>query len=81
MTGSNAVEKTHEMTAELINGVDVGQLMNVIGAVESDTSYAKFQFRATNEWIDGGHSRSRIKEFFAGNAAISRRACVAGRPV
>ncbi len=73
MTSSNAVEKTHEMTAELINGVDVGQLMNVIGAVESDTSYAKFQFRATNEWIDGGHSRSRIKEFFAGNAEDTNR--------
>jgi uncharacterized OsmC-like protein len=69
MTTSNAIEQTREMT----NGVDVGQVMNVIGAIEADPSYAKFQFRATNRWIDGGLSRSRIKEFFAGNAEDTTR--------
>jgi uncharacterized OsmC-like protein len=69
MTTSNAIEQTKEMT----NGVDVGQLMDVIGAIEADQGYAKFQFRASNEWIDGGHSRSRIKEFFAGNAEDTNR--------
>ena len=64
MTTSNAIKQTKEMT----NGVDVGQLMNVIGAIEADPDYAKFQWRATNQWIDGSVSRSRIKEFFAGNA-------------
>ena len=69
MTTSNAIEQTQERT----NGVDVGQLMDVIGAIESDPDYAKFQFRATNQWIDGGQSRSRIKEFFAGNAEDTTR--------
>jgi uncharacterized OsmC-like protein len=64
MTTSNAVKQTTDMT----NGVNVGQLMNVIGAIEADPGYAKFQWRATNQWIDGGVSRSRIKDFFAGNA-------------
>jgi uncharacterized OsmC-like protein len=69
MTNSNAVEKTNDMT----NGVDVGQLMNVIGSIEADPGYAGFQWRATNKWIDGGLSRSRIKEFFAGNAEDATR--------
>ncbi len=69
MTTSNAIEQANETT----NGVDVGQLMNVIGAIEADPSYAKFQWRATNQWIDGGLSRSRIKDFFAGNAEDTTR--------
>ena len=47
MTNSNTIEQTKEM----INGVDVGQLMDVIAAIEADPDYAKFQFRATNQWI------------------------------
>ena len=69
MTTSNAIEQKKEMT----NGVDVGQIMNVIGAIEADAGYANFQWRATNQWISGGLSRSRIKEFFAGNAEDTTR--------
>ena len=39
MATSNAIEQKKEMT----NGVDVGQVMNVIGAIEADAGYAKFQ--------------------------------------
>ncbi len=69
MTNSNAVQQAPELT----NGVDVGQIMNVIGEIEADPGYAKFQFRTTNQWIDGGLSRSRIKEFYAGNAEDTTR--------
>ncbi len=69
MTTSNAIEQTKETT----NGVDVGQLMDVIGAIEADAGYAKFQWRATNQWIVGSVSRSRIKDFFAGNAEDTTR--------
>ncbi len=69
MTISNAIEQTQETT----NGVNVGQVMDVIGAIEADPGYAKFQWRATNQWIIGGLSRSRIKDFFAGNAEDTTR--------
>ena len=65
--------KTAERTIALTNGVDVSQLMNVIGEIEADQNYAKFQFRASNQWINGGLTRSRIKEFHAGNAEDSTR--------
>jgi uncharacterized OsmC-like protein len=64
MTTSNAAEQLKDTT----NGVNVDQVMNVIGNIEADTGYAKFQWRATNQWINGSVSRSRIKEFYAGNA-------------
>ncbi len=69
MTTSNAIEQTKQTT----NGVDVGQIMDVIGAIEADPGYAQFQFRDTTQWIDGGLSRSRIKDFFAGNAEDTTR--------
>ena len=69
MTTSIAIEQIINTT----NGVDVDQVMNVIGAIEADPNYAKYQWRATNRWIDGGLSRSRIKDFFAGNAEDTTR--------
>jgi len=69
MTISNAIEQKRNTT----NGVDVDQVMDVIGAIEADPGYAKFQWRASNQWINGGLSRSRIKDFFAGNAEDSTR--------
>ena len=69
MRNSSAAEQKKDM----MNGVDVDQVMNVIGAIEADPGYAQFQWRATNQWIDGGLSRSRIKDFYAGNAEDTTR--------
>ena len=46
------------------NGVDVDYVMGVIDQVKGNADIANFQFRASNRWIDGGHNRSTIKEFF-----------------
>ena len=40
MTASNAIEQTKNIT----NGVDVGEIMDLISAIESDTGYARFSF-------------------------------------
>lgn len=45
------------------NGVDVDYVMGVIDQVKGNSDIAKFQFRARNSWIDGGHNRSTVKEF------------------
>jgi len=73
MTTTNAAQQETRQTPELTNGVDVGQLMNVIGEINEDQNYASFQFRATNHWVDGGLTRSRIKGFYAGNAEDATR--------
>ena len=69
MTTSN----TAEQTTELPNGVDVGQLMNVIGEINEDQNYAKFQFRASNQWINGGENRSTIQDFYGAGAEDTSR--------
>ncbi len=46
------------------NGVNVDGLFGALDAVKAMPAAAKFQFRATNEWISGTHSRSTIHEFF-----------------
>ena len=46
-----------------LNGVDVPTLFATINAVAEQPELAKFQFRATNEWIKGTHSRSRIEGY------------------
>jgi len=47
-----------------VNGVDLDGLTGTIGAVTADPALARFQFRARNEWIDGGHSRTTIQKFY-----------------
>lgn len=46
------------------NGVNVTNLFNTINAVDQQREAAAFQFRATNRWISGTHSESRIRGFF-----------------
>jgi uncharacterized OsmC-like protein len=47
-----------------LNGVDVPTLFATIDAVDGNRELAKFQFRATNKWETGTHSRTTIKSFY-----------------
>jgi uncharacterized OsmC-like protein len=46
-----------------LNGVDTPTLFATLGVVKEKPELAKFQFRATNRWIEGTNSRSRIEKF------------------
>jgi len=45
------------------NGVDTPKLFATINIVKSQPELARFQFRATNRWIKGANSRSRLEKF------------------
>jgi uncharacterized OsmC-like protein len=51
-----------------MNGVDTPTLFATINAVKGQPELAKFRFTATNTWMRGTHSRSRI-ELFSGAGA------------
>ncbi len=51
-------------TENVKNGVNVDQLVDTIGAVQTNPELAKFEFRSKNNWIDGGHCVSSIKSFY-----------------
>jgi uncharacterized OsmC-like protein len=46
------------------NGVDVPRLFATLDAVKGQNEIAKFQFRATNSWVNGTHNRSQLSGFF-----------------
>lgn len=56
-----------------MNGVNLDQLFGTINAVQETPRLAGFKFRASNRWINGGHNRTTIKDFYgAGQEDTSR---------
>jgi len=56
-----------------VNGVNVDQLVGTINAIKGNPELARFKFRAKTEWINGGHSRTKIQNFYgAGQEDTSR---------
>ena len=45
---------------EAVNGVDVQGLGDIIEKVRAEPSLARFRFRVTNRWDEGGHSETTI---------------------
>ncbi len=58
---------------KIINGVNVDQLFGTINAIKDTPGLAKFRFRASNRWVNGGHNTTTIKDFYgAGQEDTSR---------
>jgi uncharacterized OsmC-like protein len=55
---------TMTTSSAIRNGVDTATLFATLDAIKGDPEIAKFQFRATNRWISGTHSRSTIERFY-----------------
>jgi len=47
-----------------INGVDVDKLFGTIDAIKKTPVIATFKFRASNKWLDGGHNRTIINNYY-----------------
>ena len=60
-------------TVNIKNGVNVDQLVETIDAVQKNPKLAEFEFRAKNNWIDGGHCVSSIKSFYGVGAEDTSR--------
>ncbi len=57
------------------NGLDLNQMGQTVAALKNDPSLAQFEFRASNQWINGGENRSTIRGFYgAGGEDESRHA-------
>ena len=48
----------------VVNGVNVDELFGTINAIKKAPVIAKFKFRASNEWMGGGHNRTTIRNFY-----------------
>jgi uncharacterized OsmC-like protein len=55
------------------NGIDTAQVYGTLDALKAQPELARFEFRVSNRWVDGPHSRSEIKGFWgAGGEDTSR---------
>jgi uncharacterized OsmC-like protein len=61
MTTATAVKTSRE--PKPLNGVDTPALFATINVVKAQPELARFQFRATNRWVKGTNSRTRIESF------------------
>ena len=55
------------------NGVNTQTLFATLDAVKAQPELGTFQFRASNQWIDGAHNRSTIKGFYAAGGEDTSR--------
>src|SRR6187401_2114044 len=57
-----------------LNGVDTATLFATLDAVKGQHEIAKFQFRASNTWVNGTHSRSTIGGFYGAMQEMQHKA-------
>jgi uncharacterized OsmC-like protein len=48
-------------------------MFGTLDLIKAQPALAKFEFRATNRWIDGAHNRSTIKGFYAAGGEDTSR--------
>lgn len=48
----------------IINGVNVDDLSMTMDAIRENPAIASFQFRAKNEWVQGGLNQTSISDFY-----------------
>lgn len=56
-----------------INGVDLGALGEHIGAIRAQRKQGYYRFRAHNRWLDGGHTRTTVKDIHRAGHMLPRR--------
>lgn len=66
---TQAKDKTSE-----VNGVNIDELFGTINAVKAAPVIAAFKFRAENQWVNGGHNRTVIKNFYGTRQNHERKA-------
>jgi uncharacterized OsmC-like protein len=49
---------------KFVNAIDVDQLFGTIEMIKGNPEIARFNFRATNQWIAGTHNQATIKDFY-----------------
>jgi uncharacterized OsmC-like protein len=61
------------VTGTTRNGVDTEKMFATLDLIKAQPELARFQFRATNQWIAGAHNRSTIKDFYAAGGEDASR--------
>jgi uncharacterized OsmC-like protein len=57
---------------QIVNGVNVSKLFETVGVIKEKPEIAKFNFKAKGKWINGGHNRTTINEFYGACQTFKR---------
>lgn len=60
------IMESQQIQKELLNGVDVPQLTQIIDNLTNNPNQAQFHFCARNNWVNGGENQTTINEFYSG---------------
>ena len=60
-------------TTNTRNGLNLEQMQQTVMALRDDPQLARFEFRASNQWISGGENRSSIQGFYGAGVEDSSR--------
>ena len=61
-----------EQKEQMVNGVNVSKLFETVGVIKEKPEIAKFNFKAKGKWINGGHNRTTINEFYGACQTFKR---------
>lgn len=61
-------------TVDMVNGIDVEKLAEVIQSIRAEPALGPFRFRVRNRWLERGHNRSEIQEFYGAGQDHTREA-------
>jgi uncharacterized OsmC-like protein len=61
------------VTETIRNGVNTETMYATLDLLKVQPELGRFQFRASNRWIDGAHNRSTIKGFYAAGGEDASR--------
>ena len=64
---------TTTTAAPIRNGIDTAQVYGTLDALKAEPELAHMEFRVSNRWIDGPHSRSTIQGFWGAGAEDASR--------
>jgi uncharacterized OsmC-like protein len=61
-----------EQKEQMVNGVNVSKLFETVGVIKEKPEISKFNFKAKGKWINGGHNRTTINEFYGACQTFKR---------
>ena len=57
-------QTAEKLQEKIVNGVDVGRLLDTVHAIKDEPAIAKFNFRVSNKWLNSGHNHTTINDFY-----------------
>ena len=59
----------------IVNGINVTEFTGIVEAIKTQPELAKFQFRASNKWVNGTNNRTTVNQLYGAGQEHKRENC------